>query len=143
MRSILLMAGLSLAAALGLQAHAATNRTATDKAAPTPAYVEFNVRDPARAKAFYGAVFGWRFTDYGPDYASFSTVGVTGGFARATPGGAGGPLMVFPVAGLESAEARVKAEGGKVTKPIFGFPGGRRFHFRDLDGYDVAAWSEH
>jgi hypothetical protein len=138
MHRFLLMAGLSLAAALGPQA-----RAATANAQPTPAYIEFNVADPARAKAFYGAVFGWSFTDYGPDYASFATQGATGGFARAAPGGAGGPLMVFPVADLAGAEARVKAAGGTVTRPIFSFPGGRRFHFRDLDGYDVAAWSEH
>jgi uncharacterized protein len=137
MHRFLLMAGLSLAAALGPQA-----RAAAADAKPTPAYVEFNVADPARAKAFYGAVFGWSFTDYGPDYASFATVGATGGFARGAPGGGGGPLMVFPTANLEGAEARVKAAGGTVTKPIFNFPGGRRFHFRDLDGYDVAAWSE-
>ena len=138
MRNILLMAGLGLAAALAPQA-----RAATANAQPTPAYIEFNVADPVRAKAFYGAVFGWRFTDYGPDYASFSTGGANGGFARGAPGGAGGPLMVFPTADLEGAQARVTAAGGTVTKPIFSFPGGRRFHFRDLDGYDVAAWSEH
>ncbi len=135
MHRILLMAGLSLAAALGTQTRAAP-------APQTPAYIEFNVADPVRAKAFYGAVFGWSFTDYGPDYASFATAGANGGFARGRPLGAGGPLMVFPVADLDAAQDRVKAAGGTVTKPIFSFPGGRRFHFRDLDGYDVAAWSE-
>jgi predicted enzyme related to lactoylglutathione lyase len=149
MHRFLLMAGLSLAAALGPQAQAATAQAATAQAATakaaaphTPSYIEFNVADPVRAKAFYGAVFGWSFTDYGPDYASFATVGANGGFARGRPGGAGGPLMVFPVADLEGAQDRVKAAGGTVTKPIFSFPGGRRFHFRDMDGYEVAAWSE-
>ncbi|HEX2816929.1 MAG TPA: VOC family protein, partial [Phenylobacterium sp.] len=98
MHRFLLMAGLSLVAALGPQAKAAPAA-----AQPTPAYIEFNVADPARAKAFYVAVFGWSFTDYGPDYVSFATAGATGGFARARPGGAGGPLMVFPVADLEAA----------------------------------------
>jgi predicted enzyme related to lactoylglutathione lyase len=134
----MLIAGLSLAAALGGQVPAANSQPVA-----TPTSVEFNVADPARAKAFYGAVFGWKFTDYGPDYASFSVAGANGGFARATPGGPGGPLVVFPVADLEGAQARVKAAGGTVTVPIFSFPGGRRFQFRDLDGYDVAAWSEH
>ena len=134
-RILMLMAGLGLAAAVAPQVRAAPPPTAT------PAYIEFNVADPARAKAFYGAVFGWSFTDYGPDYSSFATAGANGGFARGKTGGAGGPLMVFPVADLEGAQARVTAAGGTVTKPIFSFPGGRRFHFRDLDGYDVAAWS--
>ena len=140
MHRILMMAGLGLAAALAPQVLAPKADAAP--AAQTPAYIEFNVADPGRAKAFYGAVFGWRFTDYGPDYASFATVGANGGFARGKSGGAGGPLMVFPVADLDAAQDRVKAAGGTVTKPIFSFPGGRRFHFRDLDGYDVAAWSE-
>jgi uncharacterized protein len=135
-------AALGLAAALAPQARA-ESAPAPVRAAATPAYIEFNVKDPARAKAFYGAVFGWSFTDYGPDYASFSTDGTNGGFARGTPGGAGGPLMVFPTADLEGAQARVTAAGGTVTKPIFSFPGGRRFHFRDPDGYDVAAWTAH
>jgi len=137
----LTLAGLALAAvAAGAPAHAADNPSAT--AAPPTAYVEFNVRDAARAKAFYRAVFGWAFTDYGPDYTSFAADGVAGGFAKAEPSGAGGPLMVFHAADLEGALARVRAAGGVVTKPIFAYPGGRRFHFRDLDGYDVAAWSE-
>lgn len=141
MHRILMMAGLSLAAALAPQVLAPKAKAAP--AAQTPAYIEFNVADPARAKAFYGAVFGWRFTDYGPDYSSFATAGANGGFARGRPGGAGGPLTVFPVADLDAAQDRVKAAGGVVTKPIFSFPGGRRFHFRDLDGYEVAAWAEH
>lgn len=134
------------AAALGLAAAAAPQasaETAPAPAAATPAYIEFTVRDLARTKAFYGAVFGWRFTDYGPAYASFSTHGADGGFTQGAPGGGGGPLMVFPTDDLEGAQARVVAAGGTVTKPIFSFPGGRRFHFRDLDGYDVAAWTAH
>lgn len=136
MRNMLLIAGLGLAAALGGQTLAA-------QPAATPTYVEFNVRDLARAKGFYGAVFGWTFTDYGPDYASFSTATANGGFARGEPAGPGGPLVVFPVADLDAAQDRVRAAGGTITRPIFAFPGGRRFQFRDPEGYDVAAWSEH
>ena len=143
MHRLLMTGALCLAAALAPHARAAAASAPEAKAAATPAYIEFNVKDPARAKAFYGAVFGWRFTDYGPDYASFSTDGANGGFTRGAPGGAGGPLMVFPTSDLDGAQARVVAAGGVVTKPIFSFPGGRRFHFRDLDGYDVAAWTAH
>jgi len=108
---------------------------------PHPDYVEFTVHDIAASKAFYGAVFGWSFTDYGSAYASFDDGRVGGGFALGAPR-PGGPLMVFYVADLDATLARVKAAGGTVVKPIFAFPGGRRFHFTDPDGTEVAAWSD-
>jgi predicted enzyme related to lactoylglutathione lyase len=110
--------------------------------APAGAYLEFNVHDAARAKAFYGAVFGWSFTDYGPDYISFAADGVSGGFVKTADVRPGGALIVFHAADLARAQARVIAAGGTITRPPFAFPGGRRFHFRDLDGYEVAVWSE-
>jgi hypothetical protein len=140
MKRVILIAALSLAAALTASAALAADAP-TAVGAAAPAYIEFNVRDEARAKAFYGAIFKWTFIDYGPTYASFTADGVAGGFAKGAPTGGGGPLMVFPVTDLEAALARVKAAGGTITKPIFAYPGGRRFHFRDLDGYEVATWS--
>ena len=112
-------------------------------AQPPVTYVEFNVADLARAKAFYHAAFGWTFTDYGPDYASFTADGIGGGFARSDAAAHGGPLLVFHAADLAAAEARVRAAGGIIIRPAFAYPGGRRFHFRDPDGYEVAIWSEH
>jgi len=111
---------------------------------PTPIdYVEFKVRDVARSKAFYGAIFGWAFTDYGPDYASFTSNGLGGGFTSqegaASPGG---PLMVFHVDDLEACLARAKSQNATIVKPIFSFPGGRRFEFKDPDGYLIAAWKQ-
>jgi predicted enzyme related to lactoylglutathione lyase len=50
--------------------------------------------------------------------------------------------MVFYVKDLDAALERVKAAGGQIVKPPFTFPGGRRFHFTDPDGYEVAVWSE-
>ena len=107
-------------------------------------YIEFTVHDVARAKAFYGKVFGWAFTDYGPAYASFDDGRIGGGFttgAAARPGG-GGPLMVFYAVDLDATLVRVKEAGGTIVKPPFAFPGGRRFHFTDPDGTEVAVWSE-
>jgi len=130
------MAGLAAVLALSLPAPAI--------AAPVPGtYVEFNVRDLARAKAFYHAAFGLTFTDYGPDYASFRTADISGGFARAASVRPGGPLLVFHEVDLAAAEARVRAAGGTIVRPVFSYPGGRRFHFRDPDGYELAVWSEH
>lgn len=102
-------------------------------------YLELPIGDVAAAKAFYAAAFGWSFADYGPTYAATTTggtdIGLQGDAAQATAR----PLPVIEVVDLEAALAAVEASGGAVTAPIFAFPGGRRFHFRDLDGHELAA----
>lgn len=105
-------------------------------------YVEFVVHDIAKSKAFYAGALGWTFTDYGPTYTSFSAASVAGGFTVDGTPHPGGPLMVFYTPDLDAALAHVKAAGGIILKPPFTYPGGRRFHFRDPDGYEVAVWSE-
>jgi len=102
-------------------------------------YVEFPGRDLTATKAFYGAAFGWAFTDYGPDYVAFEGQGTDGGFT--TEPAAEGPLVVLYANDLEAMLARVSAAGAKVTREIFSFPGGRRFHFRDPSGNELAVWS--
>ncbi len=108
-------------------------------------YVEFPVVDLPKAKAFFSALFGWTFVDYGPDYASFSDGRIDGGFflsgAPVKPD-AGALRLVFYKADLEAAEARVTALGGTITKDIFSFPGGRRFHFADPNGSEYAIWTD-
>src|SRR5438128_2174456 len=102
-------------------------------------YVEFATRDVAVARTFYAAAFGWTFTDYGPEYTSFSDGRLNGGFFAApadrVPAGTN-PLVVIYAARLEEAEARVKKAGGKIVKPPFEFPGGRRFQFTDPNGLE-------
>ena len=110
-------------------------------------YVEFTVGDVARSKRFYGEAFGWTFKDYGPDYCEFSDGRLTGGFALAAAGHrgggpGGGPLVVLYATDLEDTQQRLERAGGSVVKPIFAFPGGRRFHFADPDGYELAVWSD-
>lgn len=110
-------------------------------------YVEFQVGDIARSRAFYGEAFGWIFKDYGPSYCEFGDGRLTGGFALADGGGpdparvAGGPLVILYATDLADTLARVEQAGGRIVKPIFAFPGGRRFHFADPDGYELAVWS--
>jgi predicted enzyme related to lactoylglutathione lyase len=104
-------------------------------------YIEFTVADISRSKAFYGTVFGWSFTDYGPEYCAFSDGHMNGGFALGVAT-AGGPLVVLYSTDLTAVEARIKAASGKIVKAAFSFPGGRRFHFTDPDGYELAVWSE-
>ena len=106
-------------------------------------YVEFATRDIVAAKNFYGAVFGWTFIDYGPDYTSFSDGRLSGGF-RSVPAmpAKTNPLMVIFAVNLERAEAAVLAAGGKVIVATHDFPGGRRFHFTDPTGLELAVWSD-
>jgi len=105
-------------------------------------YIEFAVKSVPDAKRFYGNAFGWRFEDYGPDYASFADGRLSGGFQTATRVQPGGPLVIIYAADLEEMEQKVKQAGGKIVKPIFSFPGGRRFHFTDPSGYELAVWSD-
>jgi uncharacterized protein len=105
-------------------------------------YVELSVIDVAAAKRFYGQVFGWRFEDYGPDYASFADGRLAGGFSKVTAVRPGGPLIVMFAIDLEVAEQRIRGAGGKIVRPTFSFPGGRRFHFADPSGNELAVWSD-
>jgi uncharacterized protein len=105
-------------------------------------YVEFSVKSVPDSKRFYGSAFGWTFEDYGPDYASFSDGRLSGGFQTATTVRNGGPLIVIYAANLEAMEKRVTQAGGKIVRPIFSFPGGRRFHFTDPSGHELAVWSD-
>jgi len=105
-------------------------------------YVEIPVPDVARAKQFYGQVFGWRFTDYGPDYASFSDGRLSGGLREEKRRAGEGVLVVLYAAELASLRNAVVAAGGRITRDIFDFPGGRRFHFTDPGGTGLAVWSD-
>jgi len=112
-------------------------------------YVEFSVGDIARSRDFYGKAFGWSFKDYGPSYCEFNDGRLTGGFALGgdgNPGGpiktGGGPLIILYADDLAETQRRLEEAGAMIVKPIFSFPGGRRFHFTDPDGYELAVWSD-
>ncbi|MDF0488593.1 VOC family protein [Sphingomonas sp. H39-1-10] len=101
-------------------------------------YVELPVADTARAKAFYGSAFGWVFTDFGPSYAA-TTSGDTDLGLQADPAEkTAAALPVIDVADVDAAFASVEAAGGAITLPIVAYPDGRRFHFRDPDGHEMA-----
>jgi len=105
-------------------------------------YIEFPATDVAKTKAFYERVFGWKFTDYGPDYTSFEDGRIAGGFTKVGKVAQGGPLVVLYAGDLAAMESKVKQAGGAIVKDIFPFPGGRRFHFTDPSGNVLAVWSE-
>ncbi len=105
-------------------------------------YLEFTVPDVQVARRFFEAAFGWVFSDYGPDYQSFTDGRMDGGFTTGAPPSSGGVLVVLYASDLADTEARVAAHGGRITRPVYEFPGGRRFHFEDPTGRELAVWSE-
>lgn len=105
-------------------------------------YVEIPGPDLEKLKDFYGRAFGWSFQDWGPEYVSFSGAGVEGGFNPARKPVEGlGSLIILHARDLEAAERSVQEAGGRVTHH-HEFPGGKRFHFVDPCGNELAIWSE-
>jgi predicted enzyme related to lactoylglutathione lyase len=107
-------------------------------------YIEFPAKDLALTKQFFEQVFHWQFTDYGPEYSSFANSGINGGFFKADLRSStqdGAALSVIYSDDLEATQASVEQAGGQVIKPIFSFPGGRRFHFKEPSGNEFAVWS--
>jgi hypothetical protein len=108
-------------------------------------YVEVPAKDLQATKAFFEAAFGWAFVDYGPEYTAFSGQGLDGGFYQtdlAASVAKGSALIVFYSERLEETLGKVESAGGRVVKPIFTFPGGRRFHFVEPSGNEFAVWSD-
>ena len=105
-------------------------------------YIEFKVKDLEAVKAFYNEVFNWTFTDYGPTYTSFSNSGLAGGFEQTADNITNGVLVVLYHEDLEQIRDKVIRFKGRLSKDIFSFPGGRRFHFLDPSGNELAVWSD-
>jgi uncharacterized protein len=101
-----------------------------------------NVADLARTKEFFGRAFGWTFQDYGPDYADITNSGLGSGINADPEHRPAHPLVVIYASKLEAVRDRVLEAGAKVTREIFAFPGGRRFHFTDPSGNELAVWSD-
>ena len=102
-------------------------------------FVELPCRDVASMQAFYGDAFGWGFTAFGPTYACTTGGDVDLGFQADPKEMTEAPLVAIEVPDIEAALAAVEGAGGIVTRPIFAFPGGRRFQFRDPAGNEMAA----
>ena len=103
-------------------------------------FLELPVADTARASAFYAAAFDWDFTAFGPTYACTLSGDTDVGFQADPTEKTAAPLPVIQVDDLDAALGAVQAAGGTVTRPIFAFPGGRRFHFSDPDGNELAVY---
>ncbi len=108
-------------------------------------YIEFQAPRLEATRAFFEKLLGWKFEDYGPDYTSFVDGRIAGGFCRSTKActlDSGGVLVVLYHPRLEEIYQKLIVLGGKITKEIFSFPGGRRFHFLEPSGNELAIWSE-
>ena len=108
-------------------------------------YIEMPSLDLVATKDFFAKLFGWSFQDYGPDYCSFDDGRMAGGFFASGQTGSvlgGAPLIVFYRPDIEETLVEVRRLGGKITREIFDFPGGRRFHFEAPGGGEFALWSQ-
>ncbi|MCQ0110947.1 hypothetical protein SAMN04487906_1494 [Zhouia amylolytica] len=105
-------------------------------------YIELKAPDLNSVKEFYSTTFGWTFTDYGPGYTAFSNSGLDGGFEQSDNEILNGVLVVLYHQDLEAVKDAIVDNGGKISKEIFSFPGGRRFHFLDPAGNELAVWSD-
>ena len=139
------------AALLALSTAAADSAPQPPKPMPPPSipntvdYVETPSRDLPKTKAFFAALLGWRFTEYGPDYLAFEDGRLSGGFYRSdkvSSTAAGASLIVIYTERLEELRDRAKTLGATITRDIFSFPGGRRFHFTEPGGSEFALWSD-
>lgn len=108
-------------------------------------YVEFPAPSAAALganKKFYAEVFGWSFQDWGPDYADTKDSGIASGIASDPSHRPAAPLVVLYSAELEATRDKVIRAGGSISKDIVSFPGGRRFHYVDPAGNQLAVWSD-
>lgn len=110
-------------------------------------YIEFPTVSIAKSREFFKTIFGWSFTDYGPDYTSFSDegAGVAGGFFSIDQSPAKTPeatLVVLYSSDLEATQQGIVEAGGRISKETFSYPGGRRFHFIEPGGNELGVWSE-
>ncbi|MGB0496284.1 MAG: VOC family protein [Kangiellaceae bacterium] len=108
-------------------------------------YVEFPAKNMAKTKLFFAKAFDWKFQDYGPEYCAITNAGIDGGFFKSSQESLtsnGSTLLVIYSDALEETLNSVVSLGGKIIKPIFEFPGGRRFHFTEPSGNEFAVWGE-
>jgi uncharacterized protein len=116
--------------------------TKADKTHHTIDYIEWPATDLIQTKAFYGKAFGWAFTDYGQDYSCPTHAGIDAGIYTDKTIPLKAPLIILYSLNLAQSQEVILDAGGKITKPVFEFPGGRRFHFTDPSGQELAVWSD-
>ena len=108
-------------------------------------YIELPAINIETTKRFFENAFAWTFVDYGPEYTAFSNQGLNGGFYKSEQSAStdnGSALIVFYSNNLAETQSKIELAGGDIIKPIFDFPGGKRFHFTDPNKNEYAVWSD-
>jgi uncharacterized protein len=104
------------------------------------AYVELPSTNVPTLKTFYGQLFGWTFEDFGDEYAAVHDAGLEAGFNGDPGSQSKAPLVIIEATDIQATFEQVKAAGGTITMPIYGYPGGKRFHFLDPSGNELAVF---
>lgn len=108
-------------------------------------YIEFSAPDQKtlnKTTEFYSKVFGWNYKYWGDDYADTQDSGISSGFNGSKGQKNKSPLVVLFAENLEATKSEIEGAGAEITVDIFSFPGGRRFHFKDPAGNELAVWSD-
>jgi len=108
-------------------------------------YIEFpaaSIKSHDATKQFYSEVFGWTYQSWGDDYSDTKDSGIGSGINGSGEHRTARPLVVLFSSNLELVRERVLKAGGKITRDIFAFPGGRRFHYLDPSGNELGVWSD-
>jgi predicted enzyme related to lactoylglutathione lyase len=108
-------------------------------------YIEIPSLDITASESFYRSAFGWTFNAYGPEYLGIVTpdgreAGGISAVGELSPGE--GPLVVLFSDDIDATHDAVAAAGGRIVRDTFRFPGGRRFHFADPSGNELAVWGD-
>ena len=103
-------------------------------------YLEFPSTDGLRTRRFFAEAFGWSFLDFGPTYHGIEAAGIDAGIQGNRQDATAAPLVIIRTTDLDAAQRAVELAGGVVTRATFDFPGGRRFHFREPGGNELAVW---
>lgn len=105
-------------------------------------YIEWASNDLEQTKEFYNKAFGWTFQDYGAEYVAITNGGIDGGFYLTKSKIVNGALIVLYHIDLDQIKSIIISSGGLISKDVFSFPGGKRFHFLDPSGNELAVWSD-
>jgi predicted enzyme related to lactoylglutathione lyase len=105
--------------------------------------IEFPVKSTEQLKQtrdFFSSVFEWKYTEWGEEYSDTTDSGASSGINADKS--ATMPLTVIYSNDLEKTKALVLEHGGTILVDTYSFPGGRRFHFTEPSGNELAVWSE-
>lgn len=103
--------------------------------------IEFPSNDASASAQFFEKAFDMGYLTYGSQYTDVQlgaeqTFGFQGDSSEST----NAPLVVLEVDDLDTARGRIESAGGTITVEPFEFPGGRRMHFLEPGGNELAVW---